>query len=203
MVATNDHSGATVAFVGAGGKSTSMFRLARELGPKTLVTTTTHLGTWQRDLADRHVVAHVPAELVNLDPLAVTLVTGPAVADGRLSSISPTVLEALREVARAGHRDLLIEADGARQRPLKAPGPNEPQVPAFVETVVVVAGLHGLGAELTDSLVHRAEIFGALSGLKPGELVSAEALVACAPGQEWRSEGNPRECTTRRPPQSG
>ncbi len=177
LAATGTRGGATVAFVGAGGKSTSMFRLARELGPKTLITTTTHLGVWQRDLADRHVTAGSPAELASLDESAVTLVTGPAGADGRLSSINPPVLEALLEIARAGRRDLLIEADGARQRPLKAPATHEPQVPACVETVVVVAGLHGLGAELTDAVVHRAEIFGGLSGLKRGELVGPEALV--------------------------
>ncbi len=36
---------------------------------------------------------------------------------------------------------LLIKADGARQKPLKAPAEHEPPIPDFVETVVVVAGL--------------------------------------------------------------
>ncbi len=35
----------SVAFVGAGGKTTAMFQLARELTPPVIVTTTTHLGT--------------------------------------------------------------------------------------------------------------------------------------------------------------
>jgi molybdenum cofactor cytidylyltransferase len=72
---------------------------------------------------------------------------------------------------------LLIEADGSRQKPLKAPGEHEPPIPDFVESVIVVAGLSGLGKPLTEEFVHRAEIFGLLSGLKSGETVTASALV--------------------------
>ena len=35
-----------VAFVGAGGKTSAMFRIAHELAPA-LVTTSTHIGAWQ------------------------------------------------------------------------------------------------------------------------------------------------------------
>ena len=48
--------------------------------------------------------------------------------------------------------------------------------PAFAETVVVVAGLHGLGAALNDTIVHRPEAFAELSGLKSGEVINPEAL---------------------------
>jgi molybdenum cofactor cytidylyltransferase len=65
----------------------------------------------------------------------------------------------------------LVEADGSRQRPLKAPGKHEPPIPSFAETVLVVAGLSGLGKPLDDENVHRPEIFGRLSGLQLGELV--------------------------------
>ena len=34
----------SVAFVGAGGKSTALFQLARELNPPVIITATTHLG---------------------------------------------------------------------------------------------------------------------------------------------------------------
>ena len=41
-----------IAFVGAGGKSTAIFQLAHELSPA-IVTTSTHIGTWQASAADR------------------------------------------------------------------------------------------------------------------------------------------------------
>jgi CTP:molybdopterin cytidylyltransferase MocA len=79
---------------------------------------------------------------------------------------------------------LLIEADGSRQRPLKAPSENapptlggEPPIPDFVETVAVVAGLSGLGKPLSGEFVHRPEVFARLSGLAMGETISSEALL--------------------------
>jgi molybdenum cofactor cytidylyltransferase len=72
---------------------------------------------------------------------------------------------------------LLIEADGARRLPLKAPDDHEPSIPGFVDCVVVVAGFSGLGKPLTPEWVHRPKIFSALSGLQPGEIVTPEALV--------------------------
>jgi molybdenum cofactor cytidylyltransferase len=79
---------------------------------------------------------------------------------------------------------LLIEADGSRQHPLKAPAKNvsgqfggEPPIPDFVETVAVVAGLSGLGQPLIGEFVHRPEIFARLSGLTIGETISSDALL--------------------------
>ncbi len=78
-----------------------------------------------------------------------------------------------------GHHDLplLIEADGARQRPLKAPAKHEPVIPEFVDTVITVAGMMGVNKPLTGEIVHRPEIFARLSGLESGQTISREALV--------------------------
>jgi hypothetical protein len=48
---TSAYLGNGIAFVGAGGKTTALFQLAREL-PPVIVNATTHLGVWQ-SLADR------------------------------------------------------------------------------------------------------------------------------------------------------
>jgi probable selenium-dependent hydroxylase accessory protein YqeC len=71
---------------------------------------------------------------------------------------------------------LLIEADGSRMRPLKAPGEHEPPIPAFATQVVVVAGLTALGQPLTSDWVHRPERFAALSGLEMGQAITSEAV---------------------------
>ena len=56
----------SIAFVGAGGKTTAMFQLARELPEPVIVTSTTHIGAWQIPLADRHIVATSPNDLENI-----------------------------------------------------------------------------------------------------------------------------------------
>ena len=55
-----------IAFAGAGGKTTAIFQLARALsaaeGQPTVVSATSHLGTWQIPLADAHVIAGQPGD---------------------------------------------------------------------------------------------------------------------------------------------
>jgi molybdenum cofactor cytidylyltransferase len=169
-------AGVSIAFVGAGGKTTALFKLAREAPVPTLATATTHLGAWQIDRADTHIITRSQADWDDSKVRLVTLVTGPISSDGRTAPIPLDVLDQLREASLANGWPLLIEADGSRQRPLKAPGPSEPQIPDFVEIVVVVAGLSGLGRSLSSESVHRPEIYAQLAGLPLGALITPEYL---------------------------
>lgn len=163
-----------IAFVGAGGKTTAMFQLARELPAPVIVTGTTHLGAWQTPLADDHFIANSSADFEKLSPHGVMLVTGPVDGD-RTQGLDGKKISWLHEICRANNIPLLIEADGSRQTPLKAPAAHEPAIPEFVDLVVHVSGLSGLGKPLEES-VFRPEIFSRLSGLKPGESVTPDSL---------------------------
>ncbi len=79
--------------------------------------------------------------------------------------------------AKAIPSHLLIEADGSRQRPLKAWAEHEPPIPDFVDTVVHIAGLSGLGKPLNEENIHRPEIFAKLSGIKIGEFVTQDGII--------------------------
>ncbi len=161
-----------LAFVGAGGKSTSMFRLARQALDagieRVIVTASTHLGVGQITWADHHHVINEEADLkainwANFTGLA--LVTGPEGEDQRTGGLTFPVLKALEEVARELSAPLLVEADGSRRLPLKAPAAHEPAIPEWVNQVVVCAGVSGLGKPLDTDHVHRPEIFSRLSGI--------------------------------------
>jgi molybdenum cofactor cytidylyltransferase len=170
-----------VAIVGAGGKSAALFALARAFGDA-LVTTTTHLGTWQSQFSDQHwiesggAILEKDASMGDELPPGVILITGPATPEDRLPGVSAADLALLHRLAQTHARPLLIEADGARQRPLKAPAEHEPAIPAFVEAVIVVAGLSALGQPLTDEWVHRPEIFSALAGIPLGSPITPVAI---------------------------
>jgi molybdenum cofactor cytidylyltransferase len=165
-----------IALVGAGGKTTALFQLARQLAPA-VITTTTHLGNWQTVQADRHFLITSPdLKLESQFTSGVTLITGPPEGD-RFKALDQNLLYWLRAVCVKHNLPLLIEADGARQKPLKAPAEHEPVIPDFAQMVIVVAGLSGLGKPLTEEYVHRPEIFSRLSGLGPGEMITSDALV--------------------------
>ncbi len=164
-----------VAFCGAGGKTTAMFKLARELPSRVIVTATTHLGTWQAPLADGHIITTGDA-LPNIEDIqGVLLISGEAKGD-RLSPISQPLLQRLHPYCRAKAIPLLIEADGSRQKPLKAWAEHEPPIPAFANLVVQAAGMSALGKALEADVVHRAEQFAALSGIPLGAPLSLEAI---------------------------
>jgi molybdenum cofactor cytidylyltransferase len=168
----------SIAFIGAGGKTTAMFQLARELQGPVIVTATSHLGVWQTGFADQHIITETPAPLEALEHglKGVILVTGEI--DGeRIKPINHHLLDWLHQFCGYHAIPLLIEADGAREKPLKAWAEHEPPIPAFVDLVVQVVGLSALGKPLTEEDVHRAEIFSTLSGLTPGETITSDSLI--------------------------
>ncbi len=177
----------SVAFVGAGGKTTAIFRAARELLTgnvydisiqTVLVTTTTHFGTWQAILADQSITilsVQDIEKLVKQIPKGVVLLVGEE-KENRLGGLLPKQLDDLHRLAIDQNLPLLIEADGSHSFPLKAPAEHEPAIPDFIKQVVVVAGLSAIGKPLSDKWVHRPEIFSELTELQPNEIITGAAL---------------------------
>src|SRR5215216_3153876 len=172
-----------VALIGAGGKTTALFQLARTLSNRegsspVIVTATSHLGAWQFGNADQHLMTDSAAPLEELEHglHGVILVTGELDGD-RSSPIHERLLTWLYEFCGYHSIPLLIEADGSRQKPLKAWALHEPAIPHFVRHVVQIVGLTGLGKVLSEDNVHRSEIFSSLSGLAPGSRITSDAVV--------------------------
>jgi len=171
-----------LSIVGAGGKSTALFQLAHQFVGRSkaaaIVTATTHLGTWQTANAGQHIVARDIQSLARIfdsDPRGVIVITGEK-KDDRYSPIDEPLLEWLHEKTSAQRLPLLIEADGSRARPLKAPEIHEPPIPEFTDLVLVVAGLNGIGKPLTDEHVHRAKIFSRLGHLPFNAIITPESI---------------------------
>ncbi|MEX2161991.1 MAG: selenium cofactor biosynthesis protein YqeC [Anaerolineales bacterium] len=170
-----------IAFVGAGGKSKALFLLARQFTRPVLVTTSTHLSVQQTLMGDQHLIVGTPGEVDQLDAAslpAVTVVTNVINEEERAIGLSPEALAALSAFARWHEMPLLIEADGARQRTLKAPAEHEPAIPPFVDTVVVAAGLSALGKPLDEKFVHRPERFADLAGMQIGQEINPGHVIA-------------------------
>ncbi|GMR09779.1 MAG: molybdenum cofactor cytidylyltransferase [Anaerolineae bacterium] len=170
--------GLAVAFTGAGGKTSAIRRLAQEIAQTSnsepnslLITTTTRFGNDQRDLANLHLIEPSKGQIAGLPDLLMehrsVLVTGPAVEDKWISPTDDT-LERLHRLASEGGTVLLIEADGAQGRSLKAPAEHEPAIPKFADLLVPMAGLDALGRSIESEAVHRPELVAAMLDT-PGE----------------------------------
>jgi molybdenum cofactor cytidylyltransferase len=183
-----------IAFTGAGGKTMALFCIAREFEGPVLISTTTHLGAWQSQLADKHWIIkddhdfdHRRAEKIT----GVTLVTGATDQEERLSGFDNEKIQFLLEMADKNSCPLLIEADGARTKPLKAPELYEPVIPDFVTHVIVIAGMSGYQQRLDENVVHRPGLYAKLSGLSLGEKISMDAMKLVLSSQNGGKKGIP------------
>ena len=137
-----------VAIVGGGGKTTAMFTLARERSAPVIVAATAHMAIEQTALADQHFFVDDATLLDGQLPTGVTLFTGPSNHTGKTTGLSANGMQRVFDLANQHHAPLFLEADGSKCLPLKAPAEHEPPIPDFVDTVIYVVGLSGLGQPL-------------------------------------------------------
>lgn len=185
-----------VALVGGGGKTTAMFRLAREIvekGGSAITTTTTRIFAAQIALAPAHVPAagatreSVSAALAAHRHVLVIGATNPG--DGKADGVSLDLFRRLR--AWCPGMCLLNEADGSRMRPFKAPAAHEPVIPVETTLVVPVVGADVFGKTLDDDHVHRPEIVSALSGAALGTPITPEIVARVLAHPEGGRKGVP------------
>ncbi len=94
----------------------------------------------------------------------------------KIRGLDPAEVAPLRALPGLDH--LLVEADGARHRALKAPAAHEPALPPNPGVVLICAGLAALGAPLDEAHIHRPEAVQALTGLSPGVPLTVAAVAA-------------------------
>lgn len=160
-----------------------MFHLARQLarsGKRVLTTTTTKILVPTPEQSTALLISPDPRFILsraapgNAPGSHITAASAHLPWTGKLHGFSP---ETIRTFQLSGLFDwILVEADGAARRPLKAPAAHEPVIPPGTGVLVAVAGLEVLGEPLSEELVFRSELAGPLMGLAPGDIVTASAL---------------------------
>lgn len=184
-----------VALCGGGGKTSLMFALGdewRRSCERVLLTTTTHIAAAQAEGCEAWVGEHAPALLARArtsDAPLVVATAGPARDAAKLRGLAPAEVDAL---ARDGcFTRVVVEADGSRHRPLKAPAAHEPVFPESTQAVVMVVGLSGLGEPLTDETVFRVDRWSRITGSMPGEAITPRALAQVVVHAQGLARGAP------------
>jgi probable selenium-dependent hydroxylase accessory protein YqeC len=187
-----------IALCGSGGKTGLMAALVREFaakrGERILATTTTKMGTDEVDGPWHACCAtDAPGLLAAAEKQTSPLLAYRAIDTqrGRLLGLPAELIDALAKTGRFTR--ILVEADGSRRRPLKAPSAHEPVFPASTDAVVMVAGLSGLGLPLSDEIVFRPDCWAALTGTKLSERVTADALARVITHPEGLARGAPSQ----------
>lgn len=166
-----------VTFTGAGGKTTAMVRLGRELaaqGTRVLATTTTRLGLDQLRLFPAFVVDPRPQDVAIMLAKWRFLLVVHSIdrLHDKALGYAPERIDDFRSLADV----VLVEGDGSRGLPVKAPGPHEPVVPDSTSHLLNVANLTALGQAVGSDTVHRPERFTELTGARHGDRITTTVL---------------------------
>lgn len=168
----------TVAVVGAGGKKTTLYALAERLD-RAVVTATVRIPVFDGQVARVAVTGDPVAAVENAAPDEWPLGVVPERErrDGgdRYRGYDPAVVD---ELSAVDVDAVLVKADGARSRWLKAPDDREPQVPAGADAVVPVASARVVGHPLTAERVHRPGRVADVTGLSRGDVVGTGDVAA-------------------------
>jgi probable selenium-dependent hydroxylase accessory protein YqeC len=163
-----------VCVVGAGGKKTTLYALANRLD-RAVVTATVRIPIFDEQVAAVRVTRDPVDALRDNDEWPLGLVPERE-RDDRYLGYDRETVTAIR--ATPGHGPVLVKADGARTRLLKAPDEREPQIPATADTVIPVASARVVGKPLAGEHVHRPERVSELTGLDLGDPIGPEDVAA-------------------------
>ena len=175
--------GGVISLVGAGGKTTLMFRLARELsrqGAAVLTTTTTKIYRPTRKQSPVVIVAESANTVLKQARTVLKhhrhISAGSRILhfQDKLKGFPPEVIDQLWQSGI--FRWIIVEADGAAGRPLKAPAVHEPVIPKCAKWVLGIVGLEALGKPLIARWVFRPQLVSQVTGLAEGSILNESAI---------------------------
>jgi molybdenum cofactor cytidylyltransferase len=164
---------AVIAIVGGGGKSSLMFALGHGLPGRVVMTTTTRIFAAQMDVAPEACSTEEAGWEEKLDSFESSLLIVGGTEGKRAVGVPPALPAEL--LARKGVDWVVVEADGSRMLPVKAPAAHEPVIPDGTDLLVAIAGIDALTKPI-DEIAHRPELVSEIVGLPSEHKLTPEAL---------------------------
>lgn len=196
----NLKNGGVISLVGAGGKTSLMFRLAHELsrqGAPVLSTTTTKIYAPNRKQSSFVIISGSAESLVQK---AITVLKqNPHISAGarlfpfqhKLKGFSPETIDAIWQ--SDVFRWIVVEADGAAGKFIKAPAAHEPVIPQCTKWVIGFVGLAAVGKPLTEKWAFRPQLVSKITGLAPGALITESAIAKVLTSANGIMKGFPEQ----------
>lgn len=168
-----------ISIVGAGGKTSTMYRIAWELKKKkkrVLITTTTAIYCPPPYVYDYFFISNNIQELITksndvLDS-SITVIGSYIINNNKLKGINKNWINDLYDK----YDYIIIEADGAKKKPIKAPASYEPVIPTLTTIVIGCIGLDCIGNYINEENVHRADIFTKVVNQNLGNIINFDTI---------------------------
>jgi probable selenium-dependent hydroxylase accessory protein YqeC len=172
-----------ISLIGAGGKTSLMFSLARELtdsGKTVLTTTTTKIFMPKPDQSPTTIIESTVDELVKKSKSSLNRYphfSAGSMHDPTTGKLSGFSLNIINQLWQTNLFDwIIVEADGAKCKPLKASNSHEPVIPGVTTHLILVTGLDAVGKPLDDQYVHRVKLFSGNTGLRLGATIDEQSI---------------------------
>lgn len=178
-----------ISLIGGGGKTSTAFWLAKEFkkrGHRVCVTTTTKMYLPKKNQADNFIkidnsnLESISQLTKDLSDQSVTfcyqhlIPTNNKIEENKVSGITCDDIEQLKN--GSCFTVFIIEADGAKCLPIKAPDRHEPCIPISSDMVIGVTGAEIINTRAIPEKIHRWHLFSALTQCSAGELIDRRIL---------------------------
>jgi probable selenium-dependent hydroxylase accessory protein YqeC len=164
-----------ISFVGAGGKTTTIEKLSKELSSlnkKVLVTTSTAMFNPNMDIYENIFIGSFPEDYMPKDS-SITFYADTTIGQ----KVKCLEINNIEKIIKKDLFDyILIEADGSREKPIKAPNETEPVITNYTTKTVGVIGLDSLGKPIKE-ICHRHEIFCKLTNRVIDDYIDINSII--------------------------
>jgi|SRR5579859_1416029 len=186
-----------ISLTGAGGKTTTMYTLAHELsgqGKRVVTTTTTQIFTPASDETEQLIVEAESSLLLDMAKAGLRqhrhiTIAGSMNERGKLLSVPPDVPALLLHQGAADA--VLIEADGARHRMIKAPAEYEPVVLPETSVALLLMSAEAINQPLSEEIAHRPERIAAIAGIQMGDILTPDVIAQLMTSKHGALKGIP------------
>jgi probable selenium-dependent hydroxylase accessory protein YqeC len=191
-----------ISIVGAGGKTTTMYTLASELaqrGGRVITTTTTQIFFPEQGQTGTLIVAAETPTLIEMISAAwqqyrrVT-VAGAVIRADKLAGLQPG--QPYELLMQSGAGAVIVEADGARHRMIKAPAEHEPAIPVHTNIAFVMMSAGAINQPLSAEVAHRPERIASVVDMSLGEILTPIRIARLMTSEQGALKHIPKDATT-------
>jgi probable selenium-dependent hydroxylase accessory protein YqeC len=175
-------SSSLIAIIGAGGKTTTMYTLAAELaeqGKRVITTTTTQIFYSEPGETDLLIIdSNTETLLKTIDDAwsqchRITI-AGSILRADKLAGLQPE--QPFELLLKSGANVVIVEADGARHRMIKAPAEHEPVIPSHTNVALLLMSAAAINKPLDENIAHRPEFIASVTGIRVGDVLSPAVI---------------------------
>lgn len=167
-----------ISMTGGGGKTTSMFRLGRELlkhGKRVLISTTTAIFKPNEDSYENlYLTEDIDYKDIKGSNSGLTVIGEEISKNNKLIGVDGEVIDDIFKMETFDY--IIIEADGSKRKSIKAPASHEPVIPSLTTKMVGLIGMDCVNKKIYEQNVHRTDIFCGVTNSKIGDIINKDVI---------------------------